>query len=698
MADLTFNFEIHHGGQFVWNPDLVYLGGSTSFIDEVDLDKLSYFEIQDICSDFGAFSTSRFHYLIPGDKITLYVEGGEEPLAVEQPFANEEVVNDDDVHEAPQNGDDVHEIGQNDDDVHEMHEGGNVDAEGGGGQDFDWLEEGFEGLDFDDDVFGNVDDGPSTHDGVSVNAAAPHKPSKGDNVNAAPHRPSKDLPMYVALHRTTAADNDPPLEKGEWINPLLEDDMESLVGSDDDQLTPTAAKEPEFNVQTDMRKPELKKGMKFPNSKVFREALREYAITKPVDIKFKLNEKKNISVFCINECGWRCYASQLSRELTFQIKTFNPVCTCPRSFKHSQVTASYVAQKFMQEFDKNPNWKVADVQHHVKQALEVDISYSQVYRTKRKATDLITGDEQLQYGKLRDYAEMIRLNDKGSRTNHWFRWCHLKVRFGGQILVATARDANDNIFPVAFAVVEQENKDSWVWFLQQFSNDIGNPEQLNLVFITDRQKGLKLKDVLWRCAGATTIREFEKGMQELKDLDVKAWEYRADINLAQWSKSHFSSRDLYDYLANNLCKSFNAMILEARDKPILAMLEWIRVRLMTKQYKKMKGIAKYTGKVCPNIQDKLEKLKHESIPFSATPAGSFMYEVDNGRERHLVDLARKACSCRIWDLTGLPCKHGIPAIVKNLEKVEDYVHPCYLKETFVETYKEIIQPMPGQSK
>ena len=118
-----------------------------------------------------AFSTSRFHYLIPRgnleqglrlingdddvvymceihvawptDKITPYVKGGEEPLAVEQLFANVEVANDDDVHE----------VGQNDGDAYEMHEGGNADAEGGGGQDFDWLEEGFEGLDFDNDVW-----------------------------------------------------------------------------------------------------------------------------------------------------------------------------------------------------------------------------------------------------------------------------------------------------------------------------------------------------------------------------------------------------------------------------------------------------------------------------------------------------------------------------------------------------------------
>ena len=59
------------------------------------------------------------HATWPTDKITLYVEGGEELLAIEQPFGNEEVANDDDVHK----------VGQSDDDVHEMHEGGNVDTE-----------------------------------------------------------------------------------------------------------------------------------------------------------------------------------------------------------------------------------------------------------------------------------------------------------------------------------------------------------------------------------------------------------------------------------------------------------------------------------------------------------------------------------------------------------------------------------------
>ena len=140
-------------------------------------------------------------------------------------------------------------------------------------------------------------------------------------------------------------------------------------------------------------------------------------------------------------------------------------------------------------------------------------------------------------------------------------------------------------------------------------------------------KGLELKDALWRCAAATTVKEFKRCMQYIKDLDEKAYEYLANIASAQWIRSHFTLRALIDCLVNNLSESFNSMILKSRDKPILAMLEWIRVRLMTKLYTKREGIEKYVGKLCPSIQDKLEKLKVESKPFSATEPNSFLYEV-----------------------------------------------------------------------
>ena len=65
----------------------------------------------------------------------------------------------------------------------------------------------------------------------------------------------------------------------------------------------------EFNEKTSISNPQLCKYIKFPNGKVFRAALREYAMKKPVNIKFKFNEKTRVSVYCKYECGWKVYAS-----------------------------------------------------------------------------------------------------------------------------------------------------------------------------------------------------------------------------------------------------------------------------------------------------------------------------------------------------------------------------------------------------
>ena len=167
---------------------------------------------------------------------------------------------------------------------------------------------------------------------------------------------------------------------------------------------------------------------------------------------------------------------------------------------------------------------------------------------------------------------------------------------------------------------------------------------------------------------------------------------------AQWTKSHFTPRALADCLVNILSDSFNSMIMKVRDKPILSMLEWIRVRLISRLYTKRTNIEKYGGKLCLNIQDRLEKLKVECKGLYAMAFERFVYEVDDEKERHVVELVRKTCSCRVWDLIGIPCKHGVAIINLNREKLEDYTHPCYYKDAYVETYKTPLPPMPSQSE
>ena len=50
------------------------------------------------------------------------------------------------------------------------------------------------------------------------------------------------------------------------------------------------------------------------------------------------------------------------------------------------------------------------------QQISIDLSLSQVYRSRKAARGLITGNEEQQYSLLRDYAEMIKRTSVGSKV------------------------------------------------------------------------------------------------------------------------------------------------------------------------------------------------------------------------------------------------------------------------------------------
>ncbi|KAL3536850.1 hypothetical protein ACH5RR_000216 [Cinchona calisaya] len=68
--------------------------------------------------------------------------------------------------------------------------------------------------------------------------------------------------------------------------------------------------------------------------------------------------------------------------------------------------------------------------------------------------------------------------------------CFSKGPFGGQLLSAIGRDENDNMYPIAFTIVEVEMYDSWRWFLNELKTNIGIDDGVRWTFISNRQKGL----------------------------------------------------------------------------------------------------------------------------------------------------------------------------------------------------------------
>ena len=43
----------------------------------------------------------------------------------------------------------------------------------------------------------------------------------------------------------------------------------------------------------------------------------------------------------------------------------------------------------------------------------------------------------------------------------------LKGKFCGILFVAACKDGNDQIFPLAFGIGDNENDDLWAWFMQK---------------------------------------------------------------------------------------------------------------------------------------------------------------------------------------------------------------------------------------
>jgi hypothetical protein len=69
-------------------------------------------------------------------------------------------------------------------------------------------------------------------------------------------------------------------------------------------------------------------------------------------------------------------------------------------------------------------------------------------------------------------------------------------------------------------------------------------------------------------------------MDGLKKLSSDAHEHLSKIDHSTWSREWFVEDSNCDILVNNICEYFNSYILNARDKPILTMLEMIRKKLM----------------------------------------------------------------------------------------------------------------------
>jgi hypothetical protein len=283
------------------------------------------------------------------------------------------------------------------------------------------------------------------------------------------------------------------------------DENDSEIGRSDILLSPPVNDEEdgeisshpdvEFN-EVDMVNPNLKLRMKFANIQLFREAVKQYNVRRGNDIRFEKNERAKCVAVCRGTgCGYEVYGRQMATKASFEIRSLRPKHSCTRVYKSSIVNSRWITDKLYDKFKVQPDMPLRVIQDEVKRKWNVEVSKSQMYRSRKKTEKKIYSGLSEQYGRLWDYCETLRRTNPGSyvmtkveRTNPnlpakfqrlylslaamkkgflegcrpviGLDGCFLKGPYKGILLAAIRRDANNNMYPIAIAVVEYETKNS----------------------------------------------------------------------------------------------------------------------------------------------------------------------------------------------------------------------------------------------
>ncbi|KAK2446568.1 hypothetical protein QL285_017358 [Trifolium repens] len=424
--------------------------------------------------------------------------------------------------------------------------------------------------------------------------------------------------------------------------------------------------------------------------------------------------------------------------------------------------SKWVSKSVVQLMQSNQKVRMKDIQHYMRTHFSLNINPNTAWKAKQYATAIIEGDSDKQYALLRRYGDELKRVCKqntvkigverpigslhprfasfyfcfdgckkgfnnGCRPFIGVDGCHLKTKYGGQLLIAVGRDPNDQYFPLAFGIVETETKESWRWFIQLLMEDIGQDKRI--VYISDQQKGLVavfdemfdriehrlclrhlyanfkknfgggalIRDLMMGAAKATYIQAWEAKMDELKKVEYKAWEWLMKVPTKTWCKHAFSHYSKCDVLMNNLSESFNATILSARDKPILTLAEWIRNYLMNRIMQSSIKLEKWEHRIMPNPLKRLEKEIKMTGSWGPILTNIETWQVSHiyNQQQFIVDTQKQTCTSGFWELVGIPCRHAIAALGYRKQDPAEFVHNCYSKEKYAQCYGYGISAING---
>ena len=104
------------------------------------------------------------------------------------------------------------------------------------------------------------------------------------------------------------------------------------------------------------------------------------------------------------------------KKANFRISVLYDTYTCNRSFHRRQVSAHWVAEKYVDQFRTNIYFQAKDLVAAVEQDVNVELALSKAYRARDIARGMVRGDFYEQYSKVRCYYARLRRSNSSTTT------------------------------------------------------------------------------------------------------------------------------------------------------------------------------------------------------------------------------------------------------------------------------------------
>nr|KAJ0198923.1 hypothetical protein LSAT_V11C600306500 [Lactuca sativa] len=446
-----------------------------------------------------------------------------------------------------------------------------------------------------------------------------------------------------------------------------------------------------------------------------------------------------------------------------RIKSMVETHLCARNYNFGHlVSCNWLAKHYIKDIIRKPKMTLPGMMEDVLTKYSVKVSKGQCHRARVRAREMIKGKLEDHYAKIWDYANEILRSNPGSTckvgvsvnldgVNYFERFyvcfkalkdgwntgcrrvigldgCFLKGQIKGEILIAIGRDANNHVYPIAWAVVNVENKENWTWFLQLLVDDLGVEDGRGLVVISDQHKGLlesvkailphvehrqcarhiyanfrkrhtglELKNLFWAAATSSPEGDFVSNMEKIKKITSNGYDWLMSNNPQSWCRAFFGQGYACEAVENGVSESFNSMIINIRKKPLLTMLEEIRIYVMARFYYLADKASTWRTESCPAIIEKMKEFGKEMRNWKVIATGGSVFETRYGYTAYKVDLEQHYCTCRLWEISGIPCVRGQAAINYTHMNPTDFLSIWFQKEKFMAAYTTNISPVNGSN-